>query len=134
MVSGIGVDIVSIVAMSGALKRFGGRLKDRLFTEAEQQICEKKHTPAVHYSGKFAAKESFLKALQRENRGKIRWREIEVLNSPGGRPYFRFSGTAGKTLKKKGFCASVSLSHSGEYAIAFCLIQNKNGHCEERCL
>ncbi len=123
MVSGIGVDIVSTVAMSGALTRFGGRLKDRLFTEAEQQICEKKHSPVVHYSGKFAAKESFLKALQRENRGKIRWREIEVLNSPGGQPYFRFSGTAGKALKKRGFCASVSLSHSGEYAIALCLIQ-----------
>ena len=123
MVSGIGVDIVSIVNMSGALKRFGEGIKNRLFTKAEQQICEKKHTPAVHYSGKFAAKESFLKALRRENRGKIRWREIEVLNSPGGQPYFHFSGTAGKILEENGFCASVSLSHSREYAIAFCLIQ-----------
>ncbi|MFA5393070.1 MAG: holo-ACP synthase [Candidatus Ratteibacteria bacterium] len=123
MVSGIGVDIVSIVDMSGALKRFGGRFKNRLFTEAEQQICEEKHIPSVHYSGKFAAKESFLKALQRENRGGIRWREMEVLNSPGGQPYFRFSGTAGKTLEKNGLRASISLSHSGEYAIAFCLIQ-----------
>lgn len=126
MVSGIGVDIVSIVDMSGALKRFGVRLKNRLFSEAEQQICEEKHTPAVHYSGKFAAKESFLKALQRESRGKIRWREMEVLNSPGGQPYFRFSGTAGKVLEENDLCASVSLSHSGEYAIAFCLIQNIN--------
>jgi len=123
MVSGIGVDIVSIVHMSGALQHFGAGIKDRLFTETEQQICEEKHTPAVHYSGKFAAKESFLKALQRENRGKIRWREIEVLNSAGGQPYFRFSGTAGKILAENGFGASVSLSHSGEYAIAFCLIQ-----------
>ena len=78
MVSGIGVDIVSIPGMSGALKRFGNRLKNRLFTEAEQHICDEKHTPAVHYSGKFAAKESFLKALQRESRGKIRWREIST--------------------------------------------------------
>ena len=123
MVSGIGVDIVSTVAMSGALERFGKRLKNRLFTESEQRICENKHTPSIHYSGKFAAKESFLKALQRENRGKIRWREMEVLNSPGGQPYFRFSGTAGKVLKENGLYASVSLSHSGEYAVAFCLLQ-----------
>ena len=123
MVLGIGVDIVVIRDMQKALNRFSQRLKDRLFTPAEQEICEARSNPAVHYSGKFAAKESFLKALRRENRGKIRWREIEVLNSPGGQPYFRFSGTAGKILAENGFGASVSLSHSGEYAIAFCLIQ-----------
>lgn len=123
MVFGIGVDIVSVTDMSGALARFKDRFKNRIFTEAEQDICERKNNPATHYSGRFAAKEAFLKALKREDRGKIRWREMELLNSPGGQPYFHFSGTAKKILQQNDLRASVSLSHSGEYAIAFCLME-----------
>ena len=109
--------------MQKALNRFSQRLKDRLFTPAEQEICEARSNPAVHYSGKFAAKESFLKALRREDRQGISWLDIEVLNTDGGQPYLKFSGAAWKAVQEKDGTALLSLSHSGGYAVAFCLLQ-----------
>ncbi|HNQ34543.1 MAG TPA: holo-ACP synthase [bacterium] len=122
MIRGIGIDIISVEKVARALSR-QARFRNRVFTPPEQALCEQRPSPATHYAGKFAAKEAFLKALGREERRGIGWRDIEVLNTPGGQPYYRISGPAGAALAEAGGKVLLSLSHSDGFAVAFCLIE-----------
>ncbi len=68
----------------------------------------------------FAAKEALIKAM-----GKLfSWKEIEVLRDREGKPYLRLSGKTLKFIKDKGIGnIHLSLSHEGEYAIAFLILE-----------
>jgi holo-[acyl-carrier protein] synthase len=124
MVNGIGVDIVTVSRMEAVLNRYRDRFRNRVFTDGEQRLCEKRVRPALHYGGKFAAKEAFLKALNRDELSAVSWKEIEILNTPGGRPYYRLTGRAKKLAGATKASVRLSLSHSGDYAVAFCPIDH----------
>jgi len=116
-----GVDIVEITKFRKVLTTHAGSLSD-LFTEEETGYCSGKRDPYVHYAARFAAKEAVLKALGIGMSGvgiDGAFREIEVLNSSSGKPELRFHGWAEKMSRKKKISqATVSISHSGDYAVA----------------
>ena len=85
--------------------------------------------PYVHLAGRFAAKEACLKALGTGLSGSGidgALREIEVTSERSGRPVLSVSGWAGKIgRRKKVDQYTVSISHSGDFAIASVILASK---------
>ncbi len=117
----VGIDIVSVSKMEKAFLSWGDHLKKKIFSSEEEKYCEKKRRPSLHLAANFASKEAFLKALSRRERDGIKWREIKVLNKEGGQPILSLSGKA-KEAVKEGLMPHISISHSGDYAVAICLL------------
>ena len=96
------------------------------YTSEELQYCQARgeSRQAERLAARYAAKEAFIKALDGPRLWlkadlKINFREIEIRNDDSGRPFFRFHGELKKYLETQGIRqASVSLSHTGDYAVA----------------
>lgn len=112
----IGVDIVYIPRVKALLDRFGRRFINRVLTE-EEMLRE----DYAYIAGRIACKEAVFKAVS-PPLGYIRWKEIEVLSD--GRPGVKLNGSIKEFAEKKGMRAiSVSLSHDGDYVIAFAVVE-----------
>ncbi len=113
MIIGIGVDITSVKRIEAALEKYKHRFTSRVFTAAEQAYCSRKPAPAVHYAGRFAAKEAVKKAA-----GSARgWVEIEIVNDESGKPAVKLKNPPAKAL------INISISHSNEFAVAFVTVE-----------
>ncbi|MEE9614438.1 MAG: holo-ACP synthase, partial [Thermodesulfobacteriota bacterium] len=97
-----------------ALQRWGGRLRERLFSEDEIRYCMGKRDPETHLAARFAAKEAVFKALGTP----LGFREIEVTNGEKGKPEVRVTG-----LLEDDYHFNLSISHDGEYAVAQVLVE-----------
>jgi holo-[acyl-carrier protein] synthase len=125
MIVGIGIDIIEISRIEATIARFGDRFLTRVFTPAEIVYCQRKHHPGERFAARFAAKEATLKALGTGKSGGIRWRDVEILPSPGGKPRVHFYGRALERLTFiGGRRAHVSLSHGREHAIAQVVLED----------
>ena len=89
---------------------------DGLFTPQELEHIERARDPRQTLAGLFCAKEAMFKCLER---GPVyHWCDMEVSHDEAGAPRFRFSGALAAHLTSRGLRASLSISHSGEYASA----------------
>jgi len=110
-----GVDVIEIARIARSLERFGSRFLNRIYTEGEQRHCRGRPN---ELAVRFAAKEAASKALGTGMRG-LRWRDIEVLVDPRGKPQLRLHGPAAAHAAAAGLASfALSLSHSREFAIA----------------
>lgn len=128
MILGIGSDISDIRRIAHALERHGERFTHRVFTTGERARAEARVTRAETYAKRFAAKEACAKALGTGMRDGVFWRDMEVVNLPGGRPTMRLTGGAAARLARitpAGHEAvlHVSLTDEPPYAQAFVLIE-----------
>ena len=124
MIFGTGVDIVEIARFERFLKQGNDALFQRLFTAAEIEYCAGKKLSAQHYALRFAAKESYLKALGTGLRDGLSWKDIEVVNDPLGKPELRLQGRALEMFRQAGLCACfLSLSHDAGCAIAMVVLE-----------
>ena len=125
---GIGVDIVENIRLLNSIKN--KNFLSRLFTLVEIKNSKLIRNKSVYFSKKFAAKESFSKALGTGFRRGLNFKDIEILNDNLGKPYFRLSSRTkkivAKILKVKNFDIFLSISDEKEYSIAFTIIQVKN--------
>ena len=94
MIIGIGSDLVDIRRIEATLTRFGSRFVDRIFTPLEQEKSERRANRAESYARRFAAKEACAKALGTGLRRGVFWRDMGVVNLPGGRPTLQLTGGA----------------------------------------
>lgn len=120
-----GIDIVDVEKFRAVLARNPG-LADELFTEGEREYCLSRRDPSPHFAGRFAAKESYLKALGAGLRGTgidHIFQEIEVLSTNSGKPEIVLHGWAAKMAERRKIrlCA-VSISHASRYAVASVLL------------
>lgn len=119
----VGVDLVKVPRIEGAIRKYGEGFLKRVFTVREIEYCES-HTRRKfeHYAGRFAAKEAFYKAVSPQE-VRIRFTELEVRHQPNGAPAFFIQDAERKRL---GLTAnafiSVSLSHDTDYAVAVVLV------------
>ena len=124
-VRGIGVDVVKVDRLVDSLERFGKRLENRLFTDAELEYCRRHKNPIPHLAARFAAKEAAFKALGTGWNQGVAWREVEVGHAPGGRPTLSFTGAAAEHAARLGMKrASLSLSHTKEQAVAQVILED----------
>ena len=120
MVIGIGIDMVRIQRFEQAMARHGERFLDRLFTVAERERFRHHPLAERHLAARFAAKEATFKALGTGWGQGLAWREVEVVGG-GRRPSaLVFSGRAQEVAARLGITRmQVSLTHDGDYALAF---------------
>ena len=119
----IGVDIVSIQRMENILNsQKGTRFKQRIFTGSEITYCQNRGRNASHhFAGRFAAKEAVKKALMSKGDNQSPWfKKIEILSRQDGAPMVRLP----KPYQSNYHC-ECSISHDGNNAIAFALMQKK---------
>ncbi|EWY40179.1 4'-phosphopantetheinyl transferase [Skermanella stibiiresistens SB22] len=98
MILGIGNDLIDIRRIERTLERYGDRFLDRVFTDLERRKSDRRNQRAASYAKRFAAKEACAKALGTGlNRG-VYWRDMGVVNLPGGQPTMSLTGGALKRL------------------------------------
>ncbi len=99
MILGIGSDLCDIRRIERSIARFGTRFTHRIFTAGERARSERRAAAAASYARRFAAKEACAKALGTGLRAGVFWRDMEVVNMPGGRPTMRLTGGALERLE-----------------------------------
>jgi len=111
----IGTDIVKIDRIKSLYK--DSKFLIKIFSSLEVEYCNSHKQPYIHLSGKYAAKEAVKKALLSAKIVKtISLNDIEVLNNKDKSPYIQF-------VNLKNIKCNVSISHDGDYAIAFVIIE-----------
>lgn len=128
MIIGIGQDIIDIRRIEETLRRYGERFTQRVFTEVERKRCDQRHLRAASYAKRFAAKEACAKALGTGLARGVFWRDIGVVNAPGGKPTLALTGGAAArlaVLTPCGMAARLHLTITDDYptAQAFVLIE-----------
>ncbi|KMO29851.1 holo-ACP synthase [Methylobacterium aquaticum] len=98
MIVGIGSDLCDIRRIERSLERFGDRFTHRLFTEGERARSDRRAARAPSYARRFAAKEACSKALGTGMSDGVFWRDMEVVNLPGGRPTLHLTNGAAERL------------------------------------
>lgn len=121
---GIGTDIVRVERFSRFLQNNNHALLERVFTAAELAYALPKKRAAQHLAARFAAKESFVKALGLGLRDGLSWQDIEVARDALGCPRLNLTGRAAEImLERKLSAALVSYSHEQEYATATVILE-----------
>ncbi len=111
----LGIDIVKVDRIRGAMDRFGERFARRVLTEAERRYVRDR---AETFAGRWAAKEAVSKVLGLGVRG-IGWRDIEIERLPTGQPSVRLHGRAAGRAEQLGMGRiAVSITHEAEFAVA----------------
>jgi holo-[acyl-carrier protein] synthase len=119
---GLGFDATDIPRVAATIDRFGDRFLSRVFTEGERAYCLRRRVPAIHFAGRFAAKEAAMKALGTGHSQNVLWRDIEVTRH-GGPPQLQFHGGAARRFARIGAESSlVTITHSDALAMAQVLL------------
>jgi holo-[acyl-carrier protein] synthase len=125
MIVGTGIDIAEVPRIAASIEKFGERFLRRVYTEGEMRYCDSKANRLERYAARFAAKEAAMKALGTGWNHGVRWRDVEVVRQPGGRPTIAFHGKAAEFAAKLGAKnVALSLSHTAEQAIAQVILES----------
>ena len=125
MILGIGSDLIDIARIERTIARFGARFLDRIFTEVERAKSDGRANRAASYAKRYAAKEACSKALGTGFRKGIFWRDLGVVNLPGGRPTMALTGGALARLREMtppGMIARIDLTITDEPPLAQALV------------
>lgn len=123
MIIGIGTDIIEISRIETSIEKYGERFLKRIYTDREIQYCEQFNDKKyLHYAARFAAKESFSKAIGTGITKGFKFSEIGVRNLASGEPTIELFGGLSKKWSKNNI--KISLSHSDKNAIAYLIIEN----------
>ena len=119
---GLGFDATDIDRVADVIETYGERFLERIFTETEIAYCTRRRVPAIHFAGRFAAKEAAMKALGTGHSRGVYWTGIEVVRRHGP-PRLAFHGGAAERFTAMGGTSSLlTLTHSRELAIAQVLL------------
>jgi holo-[acyl-carrier protein] synthase len=119
---GLGIDATDIDRIADTIERYGERFLHRVFTEQEMAYCTRRKVPAIHFAGRFAAKEAAMKALGTGHSHGVLWRDVEVVRL-GGPPQLQLHGGAARRFAAIGGRSTlVTITHSDTLALAQVLI------------
>jgi holo-[acyl-carrier protein] synthase len=119
---GLGLDTTDIDRISDTIDRYGDRFLHRVFTEGEIAYCARRRVPAIHFAGRFAAKEAAMKALGTGRSRGVLWRDVEVVRL-GGPPQLQLHGGAARRFAAMGGRSSLlTITHSDDLAMAQVLL------------
>ncbi len=123
MIYGIGIDLVDVQRIERALQRWGERFERRVFSNREIAYCRKHARPSIHYGGRFAAKEAFIKSLG--GLPGLAMRDIEVLNDHAGKPVLEPNAAVRAVLEERGIRRVVlSVTHTDHQAAALVVLES----------
>ena len=125
MIIGLGSDLCDIRRIEKILEAHGERFVTRLFTDIERARSEKRAARAASYAKRFAAKEACAKALGTGLNHGVYWRDMGVVNLPGGQPSMALTGGALARLKAMtplGHRAQINLSITDDFPMAQAIV------------
>jgi holo-[acyl-carrier protein] synthase len=126
MVKGIGIDIVEIERIASMVRKYGDHFLKKVFTDPEIDYCTTKAFPALHFSGRWAAKEAFFKALPASCQALCGWKSIEVLPKDPNhdKPVLSLCNETLSAEIRKNCIGSmmVSISHEKSMCVAFVVL------------
>jgi holo-[acyl-carrier protein] synthase len=127
MIKGIGIDIVEIGRIEKMIRSYGSQFLGKVFTEAEIVYCQKMAKPAIHFAGRWAAKEAFYKALPQECQRVSGWKSMEVIAAGPQAPSISVRDAAlAKAMKKNGVNKShVTISHEKSMCVAIAVLEGR---------
>jgi holo-[acyl-carrier protein] synthase len=127
MILGIGTDLAKTSLFKTELKKEISPFLASVFTKSELEQNSSFVPQEERLAGKFAAKESFIKAMGLivpKGTFSLVLTEIEVKTGSGGQPFFLLSGNSKKALDLQGKTKIwLSISHETDYAIAMVIIE-----------
>ena len=125
MIIGTGSDLIDIRRVAKVIERHGERFLDRIFTDTERAKAERRakseRMVVATYAKRFAAKEACSKALGTGIHHGVWWRDMGVVNLPGGRPSMKLTGGAQArlaALTPPGHEARIDLTITDEWPMA----------------
>ncbi len=117
---GVGIDLVSIDRIKKLCVRYPERFLHRVFSPGEINESRGKY---AYLAGRFAVKESVLKAMGTGLSNGMRWTEIETITLPNGLPETRCTGQTANHMEFRGVGEIwVSISHDMGSATAFVVL------------
>ena len=125
MIIGIGSDLIDIRRIERTIERYGDRFIERLFTDIEQAKSEGRRNRVESYAKRFAAKEACSKALGTGFRRGVYWRDMGVVNLPGGKPTMELTGGARRRLDEltpAGMEARIDVSITDDHPLAQAIV------------
>ena len=111
---GIGIDIVRVKLFEDKPYFAHKRFYEKIFSGSEIKYCLKHKNNAIHFSGKFAVKESIKKSISKN----VNFLDIET--------YHLNSKPKVKLKHNQNYEFLVSISHEKEFAIATVISENFN--------
>jgi holo-[acyl-carrier protein] synthase len=125
MIIGIGLDVIDIRRVAKVIERHGDRFLERIYTDAERAKADRRakneKMVAATYAKRFAAKDACSKALGTGIRRGVWWRDMGVINLPGGRPTMELTGGALARLQSmtpEGHEVRIDLSITDDWPMA----------------
>jgi len=125
MIIGIGSDMVDIRRIERTIERYGDRFLDRIFTGTERQKSDRRLARAASYAKRFAAKEACAKALGTGLSRGVFWRDMGVVNLPGGQPTIELTGGAAERLQSllpENHVAQIHLTITDDFPLAQAIV------------
>ena len=125
MILGLGNDLIDIRRIEKTLDRHGERFTNRVFTETERAKSDRRRMRAASYAKRFAAKEACAKALGTGLSRGVFWKDMGVVNLPGGKPTLALTGGAAKRLAEitpPGHVADIHLTITDEFPLAQAIV------------
>lgn len=124
MIRGVGVDIVLIDRIRGALDRFGDRFASKILSREELGIFSASPNKVAFLAKRFAAKEAASKALGTGMRQGVHFVQIVVTHNQNGAPALELKGNAKRVADSLGVDQIfLSVSDERDSAIAFVLFE-----------
>src|SRR3954468_11400430 len=111
---GLGLDATDIDRIADTIERYGDRFLKRIFSDGEIAYATRRRVPAIHFAGRFAAKEAAMKALGTGHSQGVLWRDVEVVRG-GGPPQLRLHGGAARRFSAIGGQSTLlTITHSDD--------------------
>lgn len=125
MIIGLGNDLIDIRRVEKTLERHGERFTMRVFTQIEREKSDRRRNRAASYAKRFAAKEACSKALGTGLSKGVFWRDMGVVNLPGGKPTIQLTGGAAERLKEitpEGLVPEIHLTITDDFPLAQAIV------------
>ena len=129
MILGLGNDLIDIRRIDKSIAKYGERFLNRVYTDIERAKSDRRAgTPvgrAASYAKRFAAKEACAKALGTGLNHGVYWRDMGVVNLPGGKPTMALTGGALKRLEKltpPGHRAQIDLTITDDFPLGQAIV------------
>ena len=125
MILGLGNDLIDIRRIEKTIATHGERFLNRVYTDIERAKSDRRAQRAASYAKRFAAKEACAKALGTGLNHGVYWRDMGVVNLPGGKPTMALTGGALKRLEKitpSGYRAQIDLTITDDFPLAQAIV------------
>jgi holo-[acyl-carrier protein] synthase len=125
MILGLGNDLIDIRRIEKTIAAHGDRFLNRIYTDIERAKSDRRANRAASYAKRFAAKEACAKALGTGLNHGVYWRDMGVVNMPGGKPTMALTGGALKRLEKMtppGTRAQIDLTITDDFPLAQAIV------------